>query len=184
MKHIFLIFFTLSCTLANAQLNTETIYFKDHTKLKGIVKHKPFGVIKYKANKDAKYTTYSSRDIIGFGNDDVIKYRYISNKTGQARKLYREEIKGNISLYSITLQGGGGFAFGPPSISNLGYYSPTTTTYYLLIKGELIKIGAKLKNKHLNLFKNCPRLVTKIKKREFKRRELYEIVNYHKHSCH
>ena len=80
MKNILLIIIIFSFSLANAQFNKGTVFFKDSTDQKGLIRIKIFGGIKFKAKKDSKSTFYDYNKIIGFDTDGK-KYRYVKTKT-------------------------------------------------------------------------------------------------------
>lgn len=180
MKNIFLIIIIFTCSLANAQFNKGTVFFKDSTDQKGLVRIKIFGGIKFKTEKDSKSTFYDYNKIIGFDTDGN-KYRYVKNQDGFPPKLYKENIKGKISLYSKEVSnpgvpngfGGGGMTFGGGS----------ATIYYILVKDKLIRVGTRIKKKHLKILKNCTTLIEKIKRKDLKKRDVFDIINYYNNSC-
>lgn len=184
MKNIFIILIVFSCLLANAQFNKGTVFLKDSTELKGLIRIKAFGGIKFKPTKDSKSTFYDYNTITGFDTAGE-KYRYIKYQDGFGPRLLKENIKGKISLYSNEvynqghtipngLAGGGvGMTFGGGS----------ATIYFILVEGKLLRVGTRLKKKHLKILENCKSLTAKIKKKDFKKRDVYEIINYYNNSC-
>jgi hypothetical protein len=44
--------------------------------------------------------------------------------------------------------------------------------YFIKINNKIIRIGERLKNKHLKYFEDCEILMTKIESSEFKRNEI------------
>lgn len=183
MKHIFTLLILFSFAITHAQYNEGTAFFKDSTKLKGLIKIKGFGGIKYKTTKDADPITYDYNSVTGFEVDGDT-YRYIKHQEGFAARLLKENLTGKIYLYSNEVYnpghsipngfgGAGGMMFGGGS----------STIYFLLIKDKITRVGAKLKKKHLELFKDCPSLIKKIENKDLKRRNVYDIVKYYNTNC-
>jgi len=55
---------------------------------------------------------------------------------------------------------------------------------YFIEKNNVIRrVGNKLSKKDLQLFKDCPSLFKKIKKKEFKKSNVYQIVNFYDMNC-
>ena len=180
MKTIFLVILIFSCSFANAQFNSGTIFLKDSTELKGLIRIKSFGGIKFKATKDSKSTFYDYNKISGFDTDGK-KYRYIKNQDGFPPKLFKEVIKGKISLYSKEVYNPGvPNGFGGVGM-NMG--GTSATIYYILIEDKLIRVGTRIKKKHLEILKNCPSLIENIKNKVFKKRDVFKIINYYNNNC-
>jgi len=161
MKNIFIILIVFSSSLANAQFNKGTVFLKDSTELKGLIRIKAFGGIKFKPTKDSKPSIYDYNTITGFVTAGE-KYRYIKYQDGFGPRLLKENIKGKISLYSNEV------------------YNPGHTIPNGFAGGG---VGTRLKKKHLKILENCKSLTGKIKKKDFKKRDVYEILNYYNNSC-
>jgi len=173
-----------SCSLANAQFNKGTVFLKDSTELKGLIRIKTFGGIKFKTTQDSESTDYDYKQITGFDTDGE-KYRYINNQEGFPPILLKEKIKGEISLYSNEVYNPGhsipnGFAGGGTGMT---FGGGSATIYHILVKNKLIRVGTKIKNKHLEILKNCTSLIEKIENKDLKKRDVYEIINYYNNSC-
>lgn len=186
MKKFFTILIILSCSLVNAQFSKGTVFLKDSTKLKGLIRIKSLGGIKFKPTKDSKSKFYDYKKITGFDIEGE-KYRYIKYQAGFAPKLLKEKIKGEISLYSDEFYNPGnaiptGFAGGGTGMT-FGGGGGYTKIYFILVKGNLLRVGTRLKKKHLKIFEKCKSLTEKIKKKDFKKRDVYEIINYYNNSC-
>src|SRR5690606_31960858 len=184
MKNIIIIIMVFSCSLANAQFNKGTVFLKDSTELKGLIRIKTFGGIKFKTTQDSESTDYDYKQITGFDTDGE-KYRYINNQEGFPPILLKEKIKGEISLYSNEVYNPGhsipnGFAGGGTGMT---FGGGSATIYHILVKNKLIRVGTKIKNKHLEILKNCTSLIEKIENKDLKKRDVYEIINYYNNSC-
>jgi hypothetical protein len=55
--------------------------------------------------------------------------------------------------------------------------------YFIEKNNKTIRIGGKIKNKRMNLFSDCPILIEKIQNKEFKKREIIEIIDYYNNNC-
>lgn len=184
MKNIITILIFFSCLLINAQFNKGTVFLKDSTELKGLIRIKSFGGIKFKTAQDSESTFYDYKQITGFDTDGE-KYRYINNQEGFPPILLKEKIKGKISLYSNEVYNPGhtipnGFAGGGTGMT---FGGGSATIYHILVKDKLIRVGTKIKNKHLEILKNCTSLIEKIENKDLKKRDVYEIINYYNNSC-
>ena len=60
---LFSILINLSVSNTFGQKSLSTLYFKDGTQKEGQAKFKSFGKLKFRSNKNEKYTTYHWRDI-------------------------------------------------------------------------------------------------------------------------
>ncbi|OUS00867.1 hypothetical protein A9Q86_08935 [Flavobacteriales bacterium 33_180_T64] len=94
------------------------------------------------------------------------------------------ELSGKILLYSkevkstdLTIPDESGYG------SRIVSGSFLWTVYFIKVNDELIRIGLRLKNKHLKYFEKCPILLDKIKNNEFKRNEVKQIVSFYNKSC-
>lgn len=183
MKHTFIIFIVFWCLSAKAQFNEGTIFYKNSTESKGLIRIRTIDGIKFKKTKDSESISYDNRHILGFDTAGET-YRYLQSQTGFSI-LLKEIIKGKMSLYSNEVTNPGhyipnGFAGGGTGMPIGG---GSATIYHILVDGELIRVGARWKNKHLEILKNCPSLIGKIKDKVLKKRDVYEIVDYYNHSC-
>ncbi|WP_298550494.1 hypothetical protein [uncultured Algibacter sp.] len=183
MKKHLTLFAILCFVFVNAQYSKGTVFFKDSTTLEGLIKIKAFGGIKFKLNKDAEATTYNHKQISGF---DVISgnFRYVTNNTDDY-VLLNELIKGKIILYSSQVYNPGhtipnGFAGGGAGMT---YGGGSATTYSIKVNDEIIKLGTKIKKKHHQYFNDCPVLIQKIEEKEFKKWDIYDIVEFYNEDC-
>ena len=51
--------------------------------------------------------------------------------------------------------------------------------FYMKVDNKIITIGTHISKKHLVFFKDCPELINKIKNKEFKRKEIFKIINFY-----
>ena len=184
MKNIFIILIVFSYSLANAQFNNGTVILKDSTILKGLIRIRTFGGIKFKKTQDSESTNYDYKQITGY-NTGGEKYRYINNEEGFPPILLKEKLKGKISLYSNEVYHPGhtipnGFAGGGTGIT---FGGGSATIYHILVKDKLIRVGTKIKKKHLEILKDCTSLIEKIENKDLKKRDVYAIINYYNNSC-
>lgn len=182
MKKALTLLLIFSFFFANAQYNNGTLFLKDSTSLRGLIKIKTFGGIKFKSDNDSESIDYDYNKVDGFDLNGK-SYRYVKNTNEITPRLLNENIKGKISLYSNEVYNPGhtipnGFAGG-----GMSFGGGSSTIYFIKINDELTRIGAKFKNKHLELFSSCPSLTQKIENKEFKKREVYEIVSYFNDNC-
>lgn len=184
MKHILVILISFSFYLGTAQFNPGTVYLKDSTKIKGLIRIKSLGGIKFKPSNDAKSTFYNFNTITGFDTKGE-KYRYLQSQVGYNPILLKEKISGKISLYSNEIYNPGvivptGFTGGGAPMS---FGGGSATIYYILVENNLQRVGFKLKKKHLEILKDCKSLTEKIEKKYYKRRNVYDIIYYYNNSC-
>lgn len=182
MKTIIFTFLTVfSFALVYAQYHKGTVYFKGDSTSTGLIRVKTFEGVKFKRSKEAEHVDYSREQIQGY---DVKgwQYRYIKKKPGATPKLYKLLIDGKVSLYADT----------PKSPSHLIADSPPNSVsiminpyeiYYLKIEDMLYKVVNMLTKKHIEAFKDCPILIEKIENNEFKKWEVYDIVEFYNYDC-
>lgn len=184
MKNIFALFLLLSFTVLYAQYSPGTVYFKDNSTSEGLIKVKMFEGIKFKIKEDTEVVDYTSKQIKGY---DVKgwQFRYVESNSSDKPKFLKLILEGEISLYNSEVyssglpnsngssQGGITFGIGPG----------TSKIYFIKVNDELIKLGTKLKKKHLTIFENCPTLIEKIKNKEFKKWDFYDIIEYYNEDC-
>ncbi|MCR1025181.1 MULTISPECIES: hypothetical protein [Flavobacteriaceae] len=184
MKKTLTLFAILSFLFVNAQSDEGTIYLKDSTEIKGLIKIKTFGGVKFKNTIDSEATNYDHKQITGFDTGGE-KYRYINNQEGFPPILLKEKLKGKISLYSNEVYNPGhtipnGFAGGGTGMT---FGGGSATIYHILVKDKLIRVGTKIKKKHLEILKDCTSLIEKIENKDLKKSDVYAIINYYNNSC-
>jgi hypothetical protein len=178
MKKILTFIALISFLSTNAQFNKGTIYTKNGKPKNGLIKIRLLGGIKFKESESSKVMFYDYKHMSGYDikDDGIIKkYRYKQIGNGRPRRMKIVEL-GKINLYRIFVSNAGSsMAMGLP-VSE-GY------VYFIEKNNKTIRIGGKIKNKRMNLFSDCPILIEKIKNKEFKKREVIEIVDYYNNNC-
>jgi hypothetical protein len=177
MKKTLTLLAIISFLFANAQFNKGTVYLKDSTKLKGLIKTKTFGGIKYKENDSSDIKTYENSQLNGYDIKDngVLKrYRYKSVQ-GVYRKMKIVQL-GKINLYSIFVSNAG-------SAMGMGLPVSEGNVFFLEKNSMTIRTGAKFKKGKFYLIEDCPSLINKIKNKELKKREVVKIIDYYNKNC-
>tara|TARA_R110002050_G_scaffold179741_8_gene313244 strand:+ start:1018 stop:1554 length:537 start_codon:yes stop_codon:yes gene_type:complete len=177
MKKALTLLAILSFSFINAQYNEGTIYLKDSTKRKGLIKTKTFGGVKYKENQSSDVTDYEDNQLNGYDLKEygtIEKYRY-KEVNGLSRRMKIVRL-GKINLYSVFKSNAG-------SAMGMGLPVSEGNIYFIEKNNVTIKIGAKLKNGKLYLIEDCPKLIDKIQSKELKTREVVEIIDYYNKNC-
>lgn len=133
------------------------------------------GKVKFKLKKKSKVRKYDKSDYYGVDlYRGYKKYRYLSNKNNPEPRLLNYELSGEILLYSKDLKWSNIVA--PLQIGGEQTFMNSTMIiskiYFIKINNKIIRIGERLKNKHLKYFEDCEILMTKIESSEFKRNEI------------
>lgn len=173
-----------------------TILKKNGEVLKGFasVSQRNSNVVKFRKKINDKPQYFGRRDFdkifFKFNEDSFIEYQFksISKKNTQLMKVL---IKDHLSLYSFTNTivfntHSSGKGFGNINIGKIR----TTTTFYLSKNNNNIveKFPSKtvfksFKKNASTYFKNCIELVEKINKKEFKKANAIEIVEFYNKKC-
>ena len=157
------------------------IFFNNGNIIKGIV-NVGNSKISVKKNIDGRSITFGHMGIDSvriYNSDSVSSYIY---KKHQKKILLLEVIStGKVQLFMYTfpqVYGYGGFS-GGGTMHYLGRKGESSVTR-LTVKGVVDKSFKKSTSK---FFKDCPKLVEKIKNREYRRDDIIEIVNYYNFEC-
>ncbi|WP_346883446.1 hypothetical protein [uncultured Algibacter sp.] len=178
-----LTFFAVLCfVFANAQFKTGTIFFKDSTSINGLVKTKIFGGVKFKLSKDSKIESYDYKQLYGF-NVSGKKFRYIKGNYSATPRLLNELTNGKITLYSNQVYNPGHTIPNGFSGGGMTFGGGTSTVYFMKVKGSLVRLGIKVKNKHKIYFKDCPLLIEKIENKELYKFDVLAIINFYNENC-
>jgi len=192
---IICVFTTLS--VLQAQKTKAVIYFKNGDTIAGLGKIKGNSV-KYRKNRKEKSSKlhFSKLERVKiYYTDEITSYVYLKVKNQDTPKVFEEVTVGNISLYRTVSQSynpgfGGGFgAMGGTGFS--GGYSYTIKNFYVKRREQdfVIHLGSNqlftknFKKAASEYFKDCPKLVKLIQNREFKKRDLIEIVEFYNQQC-
>ena len=182
MKYIFTLICSCIILSASAQYDKATIILKDGSEIHGLVKNRFLASgIKFKKDHTSEAVVYEPNKLQGI-NKNGERLRYMILKGDYTPLLLKIENEGFYDLYSqsVTVHaapaagfgGVGGFSYG-------GSY----TDYYIKTSGGLVKLGRRLKKKHLKTyFNDCPELTEKLKSRRVKRRQINRIVRVY-NSC-
>ncbi|GAL63294.1 hypothetical protein [Algibacter lectus] len=174
----------LSFLFINAQSKKGTIYLKDSTELKGLVKAKMLGGIKYKANLNSDIIHYENSQLNGYDiereDKSVERYRF-KLVQGISRKMKIVQL-GKINLYSVFVTNSGS-AMGMGMGAGMSLPASSGYVYFLEKNNVTIRTGAWLKKRKFNLIEDCPTLIDKIKKKEFKKKQVVDIINYYNKEC-
>ena len=181
LTFIFILFFAYQ---VNAQYEYATLILKDGTELKGQLKRRNFASsIKFKKNYNSEPTVYETKELIGY-NIDKTQYRFIVPNFNYTPVLTTLEKEGYYNLYKSTINytsvapAAGGFGGAGMGMSG------TAIIYYISGPQGVFKLGKRLGNKKLKkYFNDCPDLLTKIKKKEIKKSQVKNIVEFYNTKC-
>ncbi|WP_203256620.1 hypothetical protein [Hyunsoonleella ulvae] len=177
MKSLTILLCIFSFSVLHAQYSEGKIYLKNDSVSKGLIKVKTFGGIKFKTSENSEPLEYDYKTILGY---DVKgwQYRYEKKKETRKPELFKLILEGKISLYS-------NFVYNPGRVDSNGFSigASSSTVYYIKVKEQLLAIGNRLKKKDIIIFEDCPLLIEKIQKKEFKKWDIYDIVEFYNEDC-
>ncbi len=182
--------------------NDITLTFKDGKVLSGNGKINSKNEIVFKTDTDDSKTIYNYKTV-----DKVV----ISYKSGKKEYQYKiiadsdfgsntvsllEPIeKGNVNLFGVTSYHAGAPMMAVGGFGNnsmmMGFGSNPKTIYYISRKGEDVVFRLKNSNTYSKRFRivadeyfsDCPKLINKIKSKEFHRFGIETVVSYYNHYC-
>lgn len=189
------VFLSLS---AFSQSTKTTIYFNDGSEEAGLGKLITKNRIKFRRSiqDDPEKMSFSTIAKVKMEvNGSEKTYRLVAVE-GKKKPLVLEElIVGELSLYRSTVHGqtpryaGSGFGPGASGMAGGSFFS--INNYYVkkrteseaihLASNQLFKKNFRKGSKIY--FKGCPSLVEKIQGREYKKRDLEEIIKYYNSNC-
>ncbi len=197
-KKIFLAIVLIS-TILGAQNQKATLYFRDGTSATGLARIIGANVkIKFRKNKNSKKIFYSYKKvdkILIRENDEDVMYQFkiIQNKkTPLLLEILKE---GKVTLYRNVRWNSFG---GAPTWNATGTmyftkgYTYPISNYYVSRdnKDVVFHLGAKgslftknFKKAASEYFKDCKALVNKIQKKEFRKKDIIEIVGFYNTNC-
>jgi hypothetical protein len=184
-RKIPVLLFLLASINVNAQFQKATILLKNNTSKEGFLKVRSHDGINFKEKEGDKPVVYNHLQVLGF-NVGEAKYRYVKRNTADNEpRILREMIYGTIILYAIETQGGEGYmTFGPGgNLPPVLVSRKPSISYYMLKNEKLIKIGKKIRNRHLKKLKDCPVLVAKIKNEEIHRTNIITAIEFYNQNC-
>lgn len=181
-----------------AQSQKATLYFKDGTQLTGLGKTISKRRVKFRKSSKTKPEKYSfsklDKLVIHEDGDEKV-YKEIKLMGKEDSIVLQEVLIGRLSLYKTESHGqsppfsGNGFAPGNAGMAGGNFYS--IQNYYVLKDGVdgVVHLtssqffGKNFKKGASAYFKDCPSLVEKIQTREYKKRDIEEIIKYYNNNC-
>lgn len=192
-KQLLVLFFVLSALLGYSQLEPAEIVLNNGKKLSVLAKIKG-DYIKYKTHKEAKreeihFSTISSFEILAGKEKKTYKWVKVKDKN---YRVLEEVCTGRVSMYLSTAigysptpsPGMGGFRGVSNSYTIENYYLKRTTETEAEHLGSNQWFTKNFKDAASAYFSDCPELVEKIKNKEYKKRDLVEIVEYYNNECY
>jgi len=203
MKKLISLFFILTFISVHAQYSEGIVYFKNGDMIKGLIKKRKSGSIKFKSKRDSKVVKLNHKEIKGFENKDgEFRYKYANGAksskvlgfdSSSGKIMYEKSknesavpillkiiVKGDINLYAdesisigFAIPGGGGATFG----------GGTSTIYYIEKGTSFVEIGSRIGKKHLVYFNDCPILLEKIKDKTIRKNNPHRIVYFYNNQC-
>ncbi|MBF4984581.1 hypothetical protein FNJ87_09665 [Nonlabens mediterrranea] len=185
MKYLLTFSLFMICHLAlKAQYQEGIIIFNNNTSKAGFIKTRANDSVKFKENEEDETVVYDHKHIIGF-DIDGLKYRYVRTNRTDPPSLYIEIENGKIVLYGLYMQGGtSSIGFGPGSNLQPVYVDRESyTLYFMVIDDRFVRIGTKLKKRHLKMLKDCPELVSKLENGNMKKKRIPEAIEFYNNNC-
>lgn len=181
MKSLTILLCIFSFSVLHAQYSEGKIYFKNDSVSKGLIRVKTFGGIKFKTSENSEPLEYDYKTILGY---DVKgwQYRYEKKKETRKPELFKLILEGKITIYE-------GKVYKPntqtidDSFSEVNSLMDWQTVYFIKANSKLIKVINKFKKKQLEIFQDCAELIEKIKQKELKKWQIYDIVEFYNEDC-
>lgn len=184
MKRILTLCFLFVCFLSYAEYNNGTVFFKDGSTSRGLIKIKTEGGIKFKIDQDAEVAEYDYHSIDGFDTEGK-HYKYVLIHDDKAPRLLYEKLKGSITLYcDERYNQNNNFPNAATVMASMSTGGDNDSHYYFIqVNDNTIRIGTRIKKKHLKIFSSCPSLMKKIEDKELERRNVQGIIAYYNEHC-
>lgn len=195
--YVFVFAFSLFSFSVLGQKTKGVLVFKNGETKKGLVKLSGSNSVKFRAKKKEKAVKYDFSTLeyakIYIGEEAKI-YKYVAVVNKETPIILEELIVGKVTLYNLHTQGySSGFSpmagGGAPMYTGGASYS--INNLYVLKEGE--DKASHLGSDHLfsknfkkaasAFFKDCDSLVQKIQNKEFKKKEIKEIVEFYNDHC-
>lgn len=189
------LFLTFISFMVYAQKDTGTVIFKDGTKLEGIVMVKGYDKVIYKTDKKASKKTFQ------FDTIDTLKMNHRKGEKILVALKVKEHDKDQIvevitTGENATLYKKSTLFFNPgtPMPYGTGGSVPSHSTIesaYLKKKNESeatylgnnALFSKNFSKTSAEFFEDCPELVKKIENKEFKKKDLKEIIEFYNTNC-
>lgn len=190
--------FLFAHQITGAQETLATLVFKDGTVLKGLAKVSGRHHIRYRKSKEAKakrihFSKLKKADIAF--EEGIATFVYLPKKGKNNPKIYKQLVEGNVSLYFWNT-GGSNVGYNAAAPGTFGGNRVVGSSFYIenyFIKrsqddGLILFTGSTMyvrgyKKAVKKFFKDCPRLIEKVKNKEFKREQIVEIVQFYNNNC-
>ncbi|MDF4201426.1 hypothetical protein PXD56_00570 [Maribacter sp. SA7] len=183
-------------SIAIAQKDAGTIYFKNGNKIQGLAKLVNGDQVKFKKNKGDKPEKYhfeNLEQVVINDREEPSTYVYLETKKGYFNVVRELEI-GTVNLYVLEQTGYSspmfvGGANGQMNMAHGNYYDIKNLYVRRGINGEITHLGSNqlfsknFKNAASTYFSDCPVLVEKILNKEFKKKHVRDIVNFYNLQC-
>ncbi len=183
-------------SIAIAQKDAATLYFKDGKQLRGMAKLVNGDQVKFKKNKGDKPEKYHFENLeqaVINDREEPSTYIYLETKKGYFNVVRELEI-GIVNLYILEQTGYSspmfvGGANGQMNMSNGNYYDIKNLYVRRGVSGEITHLGSNqlfsknFKNAASEYFADCPELITKIQNKEFKKKHVRDIVKFYNLQC-
>ncbi|TDT46295.1 hypothetical protein CLV90_0343 [Maribacter spongiicola] len=183
-------------SIAIAQKDAATLYFKDGKQLKGMAKLVNGDQVKFKINKGDKPEKYhfeKLEQVVINDREEPSTYIYLETREGYFNVVRELEI-GKVSLYVLEQTGYSapmfvGSANGQMNMVHGNYYDIKNLYVSKGVNGEVTHLGSNqlfsknFKNAASTYFSDCPVLVEKIQNKEYKKKHIRDIVNFYNLKC-
>lgn len=198
--HGILCLLMLTASLSFGQRTRAELIFKDGSLLEGIAEPVNKNFIKFRKEPKAKkeYFTFEEVDTLKVYYDFIPTiYVMVKLKNGFAPKVmelaragknvvyYRSISQGNAASLGFLSNGGGAGAMmsGSGFSGAKHFYVRKTNEEGAIRLASSSWFSKNFKNTASNFFSDCPELVKKIQNREFKKRDINEIIEFYNTKC-
>lgn len=199
MKKIILLIIILFCCTSNAQYFKANVSFKDGTSKSGLARVNTLNdKIFFKENKTSTKEKYNHKEI----NTLILKKDSISNSYRYKKTLGRRAPRllkvitesNNLSLYAVVTESNYLYSFGLLGALATTIIDANKIDYeYYMVKNNDEKalffgntnLTSKKRFKEIirKRLKDCPKIVKKVENKEFKVKNIPEIVAYYNKNC-
>lgn len=183
-------------SIAIAQKDAATIYFKDGNKIQGLAKLINGNQVKFKKNKGDKPKKFHFKEleqVVINDREEPSTYVYLETKKDYFNVVRELEI-GMVNLYILEQTGYSSPMFvggtnGQMNMAHGTYYDIKNLYVRRGLNGEITHLGSNqlfsknFKNAASTYFSDCPVLVEKIQSKEFKKKHVRDIVNFYNLQC-
>ena len=199
INYLILITFLMVLNQSFGQKTRAELIFKDGTILKGLAEPTKVNNIRFRKERKAKKIFYSFKEV------DTLKVYYdfsptifvlvkIKDKTvpkvlemartGKNVTYFRDVSQGYAAPMRTPTAGGGFMMTGGGGQYNITYsYLRKSSEKEAVYLGSSNWMTKNFKKGASNFFSDCPKLVLKIKNKEFKKRDLKEIIEFYNSNC-